>query len=55
MTLRLCSIDIIRLLSRVIVSSLPSCIFESLIILIDSPECSDANSRMLNETLGTIV
>jgi hypothetical protein len=54
-TLRLCSIVIIRSLSRVIVSDLPVVIFESLVIFFGSPECSDANSRMFNVMLGTIV
>jgi len=55
MTLRPYSIDIIRSLSRVIVSGLPAFILESLVIFFGSPYCSDANSRMLNEMLGTIV
>jgi hypothetical protein len=37
MTLRLCSIDIIRSLSRVIVSGLPAFVFESLVIFFGSP------------------
>jgi hypothetical protein len=53
MTLRLYSIDIIRSLSRVIVSGIPAFIFESLFIFFGSPKCSDATSRMLNEMLGT--
>jgi len=36
MTVRLCSIDIIRLLSQVIVSGLPAFIFESLVIFFGS-------------------
>jgi hypothetical protein len=37
MTLRLCSIDIIRSLSRVIISGLNAFIFESLVIFFRSP------------------
>ena len=37
MTLRLCLIDIIRSLNRVIVSGLPAFIFESLVSLFGSP------------------
>jgi len=55
MTLRPCSIDIIRSLSRVIVSGLPAFIFESLAIFCGSPQCSDSPSRMLNEMVGGIV
>jgi len=55
MTLRLCLIDIIQSLSRVIVSVLPAFIFESLAIFFGSPQYSDANNRMLDEMLGTIV
>jgi len=55
MTLRLCLFDIIGLLSLDIVSGLRGFIFESLVILLSSPQCSDANNRMLNEMLVTIV
>jgi len=55
MTLRLCSIDISRSLSRVIVSVLPGYIVESLPLFFGSPQCSDANNRMMNEMLGTVV
>jgi len=55
MSLRLCSIDIIRSLSWVIVSGFPALILESLVIFFDSPQCSNANSRMMNEMLGTII
>jgi len=54
MTLRLCSI-VFRLLNRVNVSVLLTFIFESLVIFFGSPLCSDADNRMLNEMLGTIV
>jgi len=37
MTLKLCSIDIIRLICRVIVSVSPACIFEPLAIFFGSP------------------
>jgi len=37
MTLRLCSIDIIRSLSQVIVPGFPAFIFESLVIFFGSP------------------
>jgi hypothetical protein len=37
MTLSLCSIDMIRLLSRVIVSGLRAFVFESLVILFRHP------------------
>jgi len=43
MTMRLCSIDIIQLLSWVIVSGLPVFIFESLVIFFGSPPRSNAN------------
>jgi len=54
MTLRLCSIAF-RSLNRVNVFVLPTFIFESLVIFFGSPQRSDANDRMLNEMLGTIV
>jgi len=55
MTLRPCSIDIIQSLSRGIFSGLPAFIFESLVIFFGSSQCSDANSRMVKQMLGTIV
>ena len=55
MTFRRCSIDIIRLLSRVIVSVLPAFVFESLPIFSGSPYCSNAHKRMLHEMLRAIV
>ena len=42
MTLRLCLIDIIRSLSWVIVSDLSAFILELLVIVVGSPQCSDA-------------
>jgi len=55
MTLRLCSIAF-RSLNLVDVSFLPTFIYESLVIFFGSPpQCSDANNRMLNEMLGTVV
>jgi len=53
-TLRLCSIAF-RSLNGVNVSVLPTFIFESLVIFFGSPLCSNANDRMWNEMLGTIV
>ena len=55
MTLKLCSIDIMRLVSSVIASVVPAFIFSSLTDFFGSPYCSDAHNRMLNEMLCTIV
>jgi len=55
MTLRTCSIDIIPIAYSGDCVSIPAFIFESLAIFFCSPSCSDANNRMLNELLGTIV
>jgi len=55
MTARLSSIGIIRLPGRVSVLVLDAFIFESLAIFFGSPQCSDANNKMLTEMLGTIV
>jgi hypothetical protein len=55
MTLKLCLIDINQSPSWVIVLVFPVFIGESLAIFFGSSKCSDANKKLLNEMVGTII